>query len=290
MPSHSRRDDNRASDTGRDVGPPEVDGMALLRPGEDGLDATTDWANLAEWYDAKQGDEGDLWHRTFLDPALFACIGETAGLQILDVPCGNGHNTRRLARLGAEVTGLDISAPLIARNQEREKWEPLGITYHAADAARMEMLEDESFDLVVSHMGLMDIPDAGAAIEEMGRVLRPGGRLVALFSHPCFDIPEASAWVSERMGPQATVWRKVGRYAQPSVGRGYWWVRGALTSTASYHRPLSWYVRALRAAGLVLTALEEPAPPQEFTDVEPEGDWMAEIPLHIVIEARKVEI
>lgn len=249
---------------------------------------TKEWSDLAQWYDDKQGDQGDLWHRTFLDPALFASIGEVRGQRVLDVPCGNGHNTRRLARLGAEVTGLDVSASLIARNLERESREPLGIVYHASDAAAMDMITSDTFDLVICHMGLMDIPDAAGALREMGRVLRPGGRLLALFAHPCFDVPEASAWVWERMGPESTIWRKVRRYTQLSAGQIYWRMGDELIHTTSYHRPLSWYVRQLRAAGLVLTTLEEPVPPQEFVAQEPEGAWMGEIPLHILIEARKI--
>ena len=247
------------------------------------------WPELAEWYDQKQGDDGDIWHRTLLDPALFAMIGDVNGLRVLDVPCGNGHNSRRLARSGASVTGIDSSAPIITRNQLREQREPLGIEYHAADAASITMVKDEGFDLVISQMGFMDIPDAAGAIREMGRVLVQGGRLVAMFSHPCFDIPQSSLWVEETMHPTSTVWRKVRRYSQPFEGKVYWRIDGHCESTTSYHRPFSWYIRSLHNAGLVLTALEEPVPTLEFAMAEPEWSRrMAEVPMHILIEARKI--
>lgn len=249
------------------------------------------WPELAEWYDRKQGDDGDFWHRTLLDPALFASIGDVNGLRVLDVPCGNGHNARRLARSGASVIGIDSSTPMIARNHDRERSEPLGIEYHAADAASMSMLDDACVDLVVSQMGLMDIRDAAGAIAEMGRVLVERGRLVALFSHPCFDIPESSMWTEEAMYPRSTVWRKVRRYRQPFEGNVYWRIDGEFESTTSYHRPLSWYVRALRNAGLVLTALDEPAPTPEFAMEEPEwSPRMNEVPMHVLVEARKVVV
>lgn len=252
---------------------------------------TVDWHDLADVYDEQQGDEGDFWHRTVLDPPLFALVGDVTGLRVLDLACGNGHNTRRLARLGAQVVGVDASAAIIMRNWEREQREPLGITYHAADAARLDILDDASFDLVVCQMALMDIPDAESALREAARVLRPAGRFVALFLHPCFFVPEASAWVVETMGPERAVWRKVRRYAEPFKGRGYW--RGPnreIIYTASYHRPLSWYVRALRSAGLVLTALEEPQPSAEFVAQREDGAWMADVPLHCLIEARKLAL
>lgn len=252
---------------------------------------TYDWRDLADLYDENQGDEGDFWHRTVLDPPLFAMLGNVAGLRVLDLACGNGHNTRRLARLGAQVTGVDASAGIIARCRERERREPLGITYHHADAERLDIFDNTTFDLVVCQMALMDMADAASAIREVARVLRPGGRFVALFLHPCFFVPEASGWVIEKMGPERTVWRKVRRYAEPFTGRVYWrGSDGEFVYTASYHRPLSWYVAALRAAGFVLTALEEPKPGAEFIAAREDGAWMADLPLHCLIEARTVPL
>lgn len=253
-----------------------------------------DWRDLARWYDAQQGDEGDRWHRTFLDPALFAALGDVAGLRVLDLACGNGHNSRRLGRLGARVTGVDLSDTLIAAGREREQREPLGITYHATDAADLSMLADGAFDLVVCQMALMDIPDAAGALREAGRVLCAGGRFVALLCHPCFDVAEGSGWVCERNGsePEPTVWRKVRRYTEPGQGRVYWRLAdGRVVFMTEYHRPLSWYVRVLRAARMVLTALEEPRPPDAFVAEVEVGAWMRDVvPLHLLIEARKLDV
>lgn len=59
--------------------------------------------------------------------------------------------------------------------------------------------------------------------------------------------------------------------------------------TRAYHRPLSWYFRTLRASGLVVAALEEPEPTEEFLASTEQGPWIAEIPLHCVIEAWNVK-
>lgn len=251
---------------------------------------TREWRELAEEYDRQQGDTGDLWHRTYLDPALFETLGDVAGLRVLDLACGNGHNTRRLARMGAEVIGVDISEALIARNRAREERDGLGVQYYTADAAHLDMLAAGMFDLVVCQMALMDIPDAAGAMREVARVLRAKGRFVALLLHPCFNVPEASAWVWERMGPTTTVWRKVRRYREAFEGNIHWRVDGKLIFIRSYHRPLSWYVGALRAAGLVVTALEEPKPTEAFLAEREDGAWISEIPLVCLIEARKVDL
>jgi ubiquinone/menaquinone biosynthesis C-methylase UbiE len=247
------------------------------------------WDGMAAWYDAKQGDEGDLWHRTLIDPALLRVVGAVHGRRLLDLACGNGYLARRFARMGARVTGVDASAPMIERARARERQSPLGIAYHVGDVARLDMLDDAGLDLAVCNMALMDIEDAAGTIREAGRVLRPAGRFVASLSHPCFDVAEASAWVVERMDFTTTVWRKVSRYRQHLAGRVPW--RGGddhiIGHTPAYHRPLSWYVGTLRETGFVITAFEEPEPTEEFLAASSSGAWIAEIPLHCVIEARK---
>lgn len=273
------------------------------------------WDQLADWWDAKLGDEGDLWHRAVIDPTLLPLLGDLRGQRVLDLACGNGYLARRLARAGAAVTGVDASPGLIAHARRREAEAPLGVSYEVADAARLEGLADASYDVVVCHMALMDIADAEGALREAARVLRPGGRLVASLCHPCFDVVNGAAWEIERLGPtgagtgagggastgagtgggtplqrlgaQPVVWRKVTRYRDAFEGRFFWRVGGEEVSTRAYHRPLSWYFRALRQAGFVVTALEEPEPTPEFVARDEEGPWIAQIPLHCVIEARR---
>jgi ubiquinone/menaquinone biosynthesis C-methylase UbiE len=247
------------------------------------------WKQMAEWYDAKIGDSGDLWHRALIDPTLLRVLGPVAGQDVLDLACGNGYLSRRFAREGGHVTGVDASAPIIALAQGREDAAPLGITYYVADATRLHMLADATFDIVISNMAIMDIADAEGVFGEAARVLRPGGRLVFSMTHPCFEVVGYSGWQVEKVGPNRTVWRKIRRYREPFEHTFYWRLDpdhpDDLTYTPAYHRPLSWYVRALRAAGFVITALEEPEPTAEFLAHDDEGALIAEIPLHCVIEA-----
>jgi ubiquinone/menaquinone biosynthesis C-methylase UbiE len=245
---------------------------------------------MAEWWDEKLGDEGDLWHRTLIDPPLLQLVGDVAGLRLLDLACGNGYLSRRFARQGAAVTGVDTNAAIIERARLREAREPLGITYQVADAALLGPLADGTFDLVVCNMALMDIEDAAAALLEVARVLRPGGRFVASLSHPCFDKVNTSGWAIEQIYPVTTIWRKMSRYRDVTMDEMRWYeIADRPIYTPAYHRPLSWYFRALRAAGLGVAAFEEPAPTAEFMASSPQGPWIAEIPLHCVIEAWKIE-
>lgn len=251
------------------------------------MDVST-WEAMAAWYDAKQGDEGDLWHRTLIDPALLRVVGPVAGRRVVDLACGNGYLARRFARTGAQVIGVDASAAIIELARLREGREPLGIAYHVGDTARLDMLGDATADVVVCNMALMDIEDAAGTIRQVSRVLRAGGRFVASLSHPCFDVVGASAWVIERMDFTTTIWRKVRRYRESFAGQVPWRAgEDHVANTPAYHRPLSWYVRTLRTAGFVVTALEEPEPTEEFLAGSPAGPWIAEIPLHCVIEAQR---
>ena len=251
---------------------------------------TFGWDQMASWWDEKQGDEGDLWHRALIDPPLLRLAGEVSGMHVLDLGCGNGYLSRRFARQGATVTAVDANAPLIELIRTREAKESSGITYYVADAAHLEMLADGIFDLVICNMALMDIEDAEGAIQEVSRVLKSRGRFVASISHPCFDKVNTSGWDIEYIYPTTTIWRKMSRYREMAADDLPWLrVPGDVVNTRSYHRPLSWYFRALRASGLLVAALEEPEPTEELLANSEQGTWIAEIPLHCVIEAWKIK-
>src|SRR5438093_12673712 len=82
--------------------------------------------------------------------ALLGLLGDVSGLRLLDLACGHGRLSRELARRGARVVGLDLSSALLDKARERERVNPLGITYVHADAASPEALTGEVFDGVTS--------------------------------------------------------------------------------------------------------------------------------------------
>jgi SAM-dependent methyltransferase len=247
---------------------------------------------MADWRDERMGEEGDLWHRALIDPALLEVVGPVRGLRVLEIACGNGYLARRFASLGARsVVGIDLSRKTLARAIARERSDPKGVRFLRADASHLPQFSAGSFDLVVANMGLMDIEDGEGTIREVGRVLSPGGRFVFSISHPCFDIDDLSMWVVERaIGPSGrfgdTVWRKVTGYRHEGKRPIPWPVAPDRTVfTDSFHRTLTTYSRYLRAAGLVVRRLEEPAPRPEMLEGSPQGRYIAEIPLHLVVEA-----
>ena len=144
--------------------------MAL---GEDHVAAAWD-ANAATWVEHVRAGY-DLYREAFTMPAFLAFCPDLDGLRVIDLGCGEGHNTRALARRGAKMTGVDLSPRMIAAARASELALPLGIAYQVGSFTRLEFCADVSFDGAVSTMALMDSPDFGAAARAAHRVLRPGG-------------------------------------------------------------------------------------------------------------------
>jgi SAM-dependent methyltransferase len=111
--------------------------------------------------------------------ALVAGLGIGAGMQVLDLGCGDGTTAVPAARLGAQVLGVDIAANLVAAGNERARQLGLAnLTFQEGDASDLNGLKDDSFDLVVSIFGAMFAPRPMDVASEMVRVTRPGGRIV----------------------------------------------------------------------------------------------------------------
>ena len=111
--------------------------------------------------------------------ALIDKLGITAGVDILDLGCGDGTTAIPAARLGANVQGVDIAQNLVAAGNKRIKEEGLtNISIREGDATNLQEIKDESFDLVVSIFGAMFAPKPFDVAKEMVRVTRMGGRIV----------------------------------------------------------------------------------------------------------------
>jgi ubiquinone/menaquinone biosynthesis C-methylase UbiE len=110
---------------------------------------------------------------------LVSKLGITAGLDVLDLGCGDGTTAIPAARRGANVLGVDIARNLVAAGNIRAAKERLmNCVFQEGDATDLNELEDQSFDLLVTIFGAMFAPKPHEVAKEMVRVTRSGGRIV----------------------------------------------------------------------------------------------------------------
>lgn len=191
--------------------------------------------SVAEAYRRVLDPEG----RGLSDPALTELLGDLGDQAVLSLACGQGQDARLLAGLGARVTGIDVSAEMLRYAIEHETSNPRGITYIQGNAQDLEHLVDASFDGVLCHMALMDIPDLPSTIRAVARVLRAEGWFVFSIVHPAYH-PHVQV-VSDYLLDHRYLKQRPVDWLPPHA----------------YHRPIASYVNELARVGLHIERLVE---------------------------------
>jgi ubiquinone/menaquinone biosynthesis C-methylase UbiE len=111
-----------------------------------------------------------------------AGFSQSKNLNVLEVGCGLGTDGAQFAKAGAIYTGIDLTDAAVDLARRRFELFQLPGTFRVADAERLDF-SDNTFDLVYSHGVLHHTPDTAAAVREIHRVLRPGGKAVVMLYH-----------------------------------------------------------------------------------------------------------
>ena len=119
-------------------------------------DSTQRWDNNAEAWHRSFGEK-DLNRRDLIDPIILQVLGDIKDKHILDAGCGDGYLSRKLARLGASVAGVECSPKMLDFAIDEEKKEHLTITYHLADCTSLPFLSVGIFDVVLTNNVIQDV-------------------------------------------------------------------------------------------------------------------------------------
>ena len=214
------------------------------------------WVESAQdWIDTDQAVRTGM-----LDSWMLDALGNVGGKSVIDIGCGEGRFSRLLSRLGATVTGVDLTEALIARARAMST----GETYMLGDAENLNEVESDSFDLAVSYIVLVDLLDYRSAIGEAYRILRPGGRFVVCNIHPMRSSLPAG-WIKQA---DRKLFYPVDDYTDEGPREWTWWGRRFV----NMHRTLSSHIAAFLDAGFTLRALHEPRPSEEQLAAHPNFD------------------
>jgi SAM-dependent methyltransferase len=111
-----------------------------------------------------------------------AGFAQSKNLNVLEVGCGLGTDGAQFAKAGAKYTGIDLTDAAVGLAKRRFELFDLPGSFRVADAERLSFANN-SFDIVYSHGVLHHTPNTAAAVQEIHRVLRPGGKAVVMLYH-----------------------------------------------------------------------------------------------------------
>ena len=235
------------------------------------------WNSHADWWQREFTDGVDPEYTEQILPIIVN--GLVGAERVLDVGAGEGQVARELQASGSMVIGIDpIEAQIVAAVDRAG-----GPSYLRSTADGLPF-HDGAFDAAVACLVFEHIDVIDEAIAEVARVLEPGGRFVFLLNHPLLQTPN-SGWIDDQiLDPPEQYWR-IGPYLTEAstieeVQKGVF--------IRFIHRPLSRYLNALFANGMVLTSMEEPAPPAGFLAQAEHYVDAATIPRLLALHLHKV--
>lgn len=251
------------------------------------------WEGNAETWTHLARAGYDQYRDALNTPEFLRILPKIKGLTGIDVGCGEGGNTRRLAELGALMHGIDIAPTFLRHAQESEGQKPLDIRYRYGDAIALDE-PAAAFDFATAFMSLMDMPQPEKAIAEIYRVLKPGGFLQFSILHPCF-VPPVTKNLRGEDG--LSYGRIVGDYFRETDGDIENWTFGAVPQdmratlepfqVPRFHRTLSTWINTLCQAGFVIEEMNEPRADEETARRYPEVEDTRCVPIFLHVRARK---
>lgn len=251
------------------------------------FDAKKLWDACGEAFD-RFTTARDSFSENIEQPALQEMVGEIAGARVLELGCGSGAHSLWLAERGASVVGLDLSPVMAALARKKAIETGAALDMGVADIGKPLPFGDAEFDLVFTSTALHYVENVSGVMREAARVMKPEAMLIASMLHPmstaCFpaigsegdgipDLCEAR-YFGEPLRAIRNPWLDYGE------------VSGEGRRILSYHHTASDYFNAIKSAGLVVTDLREPEPPEEFAAINANRHEEAmRVPVYMIFKA-----
>jgi len=249
-------------------------------------------ANAAFWDERMR--EGNDFVEVLIWPAVERFLAPRSGERILDIACGNGLTSRRLASTGADVVAFDFAEQMINRARDR-KADPGGsiqyLVLDATDENDLLRLGAGRFDAALCNMALFDMAEIGPLARALSGLLHPAGRFVFSILHPCYNSAHVGhvAELEDREGRIVTTYSlKVYGYMTSTIVPGAA-IDGQPRPHIYFHRTLQHILGTFFEAGFVLDGLEERAFPPDHPQGSNPLSWggkFSEIPPVLVARVR----
>lgn len=233
--------------------------------------------NIDELIDKVQIND---FRKFYIIPYTLEKLGDVKDKYILDLGCGEGGYSRILSKQGAVVTAVDCSETFTTYVTNKAREEGLDIKTLYRDANELTGIIDNTYDVVLCSMMLMDVEDLDGTLKEIHRVLKPKGRVFISILHPCFK-PKESKWILEDNKIKVLV----RDYFNPTEWVGE--IKDIGSSVIYRHRTLSEYIKAFVRNKFIIVDLNEPIPSEEQMNMSSRIKWLSKIPMYLFIEFKK---
>ncbi len=235
-----------------------------------------EWDQMASIRERQQAGGEDLSFLHIIAPAVFQLLEDCDLSRVVDLGCGVGTLTEKIASKASKIVGVDVSSASIEIARSRHD-----------RAANVEFFSDgveefaqkwaePKFTSAVAAMSLMDSPNLVQFLEATASLLVDEGSFVAVVTHPWF-------W-PRYWGYENAEWFE---YRRELALEGQFRTSSEVTDqiTTHFHRPLASYMRALKQTGFTVDLIEEPFPSASVEHLFSE-EW--DFPRFLSLRARKL--
>ncbi len=232
------------------------------------------WDNIAELYNNHVKREGDVYHKTYINPKIIELLGDVKDKKILDLACGNGYFTEILANKSAITFGVDYSEKLIDFAKAQKK---VNAIYTVGKSDSLEFT-DNYFDSIIINMALQDIENIEGTFSEAYRVLKKDGSFIFSIPHPAFFMS-----TTENDGNE--IFKRLELY-MTNISFDH----PVFPGVSFHHRTIGYYLTTLIKHNFILNKFEELTVKHDKGKLITDQKLMAlkkEIPSFLIIKAIK---